>query len=78
MTEASTTLDRLAAEFWAGTLAAGPLEATATGIREYDDRIDDIAPAAIAAGAVEARTRSRPEPRRSPKAAYRRPSASPA
>ncbi len=49
MTDAAAELDRLAAEFWAGTLAAGPLEATATGIREYDDRIDDITPAAIAA-----------------------------
>ena len=49
MSDAAAELDRLAAEFWEGTLAAGPLEATATGIREYDDRIDDITPAATAA-----------------------------
>jgi len=49
MSEASATLDRLGTEFWTGTLAAGPLEATATGFREYDDRLDDITPAAIAA-----------------------------
>ena len=49
MTEASEKLDRLGAEFWAGTLAAGPLEATATGFREYDDRLDAITPEANAA-----------------------------
>ena len=49
MSEASVRLERLGAEFWAGTLAAGPLEATATGFREYDDRLDAITPVAIAA-----------------------------
>jgi uncharacterized protein (DUF885 family) len=47
MTEPAEDLARLAQEFWVGTLAAHPIEATALGEWGHDDAVDDISPEAI-------------------------------
>ncbi len=47
MTQPAEELARLAKEFWVGTLAAHPIEATAIGAPGYDDRVDDISPEAV-------------------------------
>jgi uncharacterized protein (DUF885 family) len=47
MTRPADDLARLAQEFWADTLAAHPIEATAIGERGHDDAVDDISPEAI-------------------------------
>ena len=46
---ATDDLARLAAEFWAGTLAAHPIEATALGEPGHDAAVDDISPVAVEA-----------------------------
>ena len=47
MTQPAEDLARLAQEFWAGTLAAHPIEATALGEPGHDDAVDDISPEAV-------------------------------
>jgi uncharacterized protein (DUF885 family) len=44
MTQPAEELAQLAQEFWLGTLAAHPIEATALGEAGYDDKVDDISP----------------------------------
>jgi uncharacterized protein (DUF885 family) len=46
---ASEVLATLADEAWVGSLAANPIGATAIGERRFDDRLEDIAPEAVAA-----------------------------
>jgi uncharacterized protein (DUF885 family) len=47
MTQPAEELARLAQEFWVGTLAAHPIEATALGAPGHDDRVDDVSPEAV-------------------------------
>jgi uncharacterized protein (DUF885 family) len=47
MTQAAEDLARLAHEFWVGTLAAHPIEATALGEPGHDGEVDDISPDAV-------------------------------
>ncbi len=46
---AAADLARLADEAWVGSLAANPVGATAIGDRRFDDRLEDLSPAATAA-----------------------------
>ena len=47
MTQPAEELARLAREFWAGALAAHPVEATSIGEAGFDDKVDDISPEAV-------------------------------
>jgi uncharacterized protein (DUF885 family) len=47
MSQPADELARLAREFWAGSLAAHPVEATAIGEPGYDDQVDDISQEAV-------------------------------
>jgi uncharacterized protein (DUF885 family) len=47
--EPGKRLAALCEEYWQGTLRASPTFATSLGDRRYDDRLDDITPAGIAA-----------------------------
>ena len=46
--QAATALRALADEFWDGYLEASPIFATVLGDRRFDDRLDDVTPAATA------------------------------
>ncbi|HEX7472290.1 MAG TPA: DUF885 domain-containing protein [Candidatus Limnocylindrales bacterium] len=47
MNQPADDLAQLAGEFWAATLAAHPIEATALGEPGHDDAVDDISPAGV-------------------------------
>ncbi|MBI4161850.1 MAG: DUF885 domain-containing protein [Acidobacteria bacterium] len=47
-TPGDPTLDSLGRRFWAEHLSTHPVEATALGVRRFDDRLEDISPAGLA------------------------------
>jgi uncharacterized protein (DUF885 family) len=56
MTDAGAELARLADDFWAGSLAADPLMATAIGARQHDAKLPIISDGQIAARVAELRS----------------------